>query len=98
MPSVFGVTPYAFTPAPGETKIDPNNVANKFAKNGWGSPGTQFWVNMLAHEVIWLGASGQYDAPSSDDINSGDISASKPFTVSSDSRSTILKNFDLRSN
>ncbi len=95
-PTILGITIFAITPAPGETKINPNLIVKTFKDNGWGSPGTQFWVNMLAHEVIWLGASDQQDQAASDDINSQSANHSSPFTVSSASRSVILSNFGLQ--
>ena len=60
--------------------------------------GTQFWVNSLAHESIWLNAGGQKDHttgmtlfnPQPDgDISSGHVNATSRFDVSDWSHSTI---------
>jgi len=83
------------------TWIDPIQVDNWYAGHG-GRAGTQYWVNVLAHEGIWLNASGQRDHtegypllnPQPDgDIASGTVNPYSPYTVSAWSKSIILNAF-----
>lgn len=61
------------------------------------APTTQTWVNILAHEVIWLNAGGHWDswfAPHGE-IASGQAFPFSPYTVLPASRSTLRGNFPL---
>ena len=81
--------------AGGETSVNPANVQS-YCENHGGSPTTQTWVNILAHEVIWLNASSQFDQNSNPDgeISKGkNVSAFVAYTVLPTSRLTIRKHF-----
>jgi hypothetical protein len=61
----------AYSDRNGNTTIDPIASRNH---NAGSDPGTQFWVNVLAHEVIWLSACRFHDhdfSPPAGEISSG---------------------------
>jgi hypothetical protein len=86
----------------GNTTVNLDKIEAGFAQFR-GNPGVQFWVNLLAHESIWINAGGNYDStmfnPAPDgDIHSGTVNPFDPFAVSPDSRLTLIRKFGLKAN
>jgi hypothetical protein len=84
-------------PHNGVTKLDVTHIEAAFASLST-PPNTQFWANILAHEVIWLNAGGNHDQLSGPDgeIASSTGAASTPFTISSANRVTLINEFKLK--
>lgn len=79
----------------GETSINPMAVNNWIIGLGGNNPTTQTWVNILAHEGIWLNAGGNFDNNGNPDgeISSGTAYGFSEFTVLPSSRSTLRSKF-----
>jgi hypothetical protein len=78
--------------ARGETGINPSAINSHTG----GSPTTQTYVNILAHEVVWLNAGGHFDHNWNPDgeITSGTSNPFSGYTVLPSSRLTLRKDFD----
>jgi hypothetical protein len=82
-------------PSQGITRIKPEGVETYCQDHG-GNPTTQTWVNILAHEVIWLNAGGHFDhdVDGSSDISNGKgFPAFAPFTITAPERLNLRSKF-----
>jgi hypothetical protein len=75
----------------GKTSLDGLNIVTEAG----GAPTTQTYVNILAHEVIWLNAGGHWDHDwnPTGEITCGTANAFTPYTVLPASRNTLRGNF-----
>jgi hypothetical protein len=82
----------------GETQINMNSVNTYFADTSF-NVNSQFFANLLAHEVFWLNTGGHSDL---NPKHGGEIQSGKPtyrhdaFDVDPDSRQTILSDFGFK--
>ena len=80
----------------GYTSINAKGVIDYCKKHGGGPPTDQTYINIFAHEVIWLNAGGNWDhdVDGSTDISNGKgYPAFDPFTVSEKNRLKLRNEF-----
>jgi RHS repeat-associated protein len=78
----------------GKTTIDLTHIGAFFAGKSY-TEGTQFWVNLLAHEVFWINAGNNSDNRSAPigELSSPNCYALSPFDVLPSTRATLLHEF-----